>query len=1344
MTATDSPDVVPVPEEQSASPHPPSRSQSHHPPEHFQLFASPNWYDACVVDILPNGVAIAASRNLVLYLALEEGEPDAIGGLHESSGSVPGALAGGGGSGARYLHKLMLLRQLRAHQERIVGVVAKPYVDLSSSEGPQHRFLSCAQDSLMRLWSYEQDACLRELNLATVLSGASSKVNKPTCVATSPSPSTPLALVGMEGGQLVLWNHEADRAAVTSGKQAEKDGHPFHVAWSTMAEGFGGPVGEEYIAVGFKRGSVAVYSLQHGGATGSLELRPMHRLRAHDDDVVQLAWNPRYRPEEDSCPDLATAARDRSVKLWRLSSRRCVAQMRIPLSGATQSNERSGADDGQKKGWTSICWPASGQGELYATTMYGDILICTASDGDYSRGVKTQVLAAGSRGLRSHNRMIFALREHVTGRWMLSVGQDRQIGAWSLTRGGGLLCSVPTIGGFVYALDVHPNNPNLLAIGCGDNTIRLWRQAELPTHPYNVQPLWQGLNGRVTALAWHPVREGLLALGTEDGRVGVLDSMHASGGANGGGGGKFLPRFSHHHHKGQVYRVQWGPMIPPPAGGGAGGDSFMLYSVGNYQLRRHSASNLSREPMEIGQLLPRPQGHDEELKFSDIAWRSDLVYFAVGLDSGTVLVYSCRPLACVANLALHNKCVNCIQWHPGFEEAALNWLAVATCEHNVSVTDLGPALDRFEKSLQTAEEEESELPGPIMVTECMSRLSGHGNRIVDLSWSPHEAGLLLSASFDGTAQVWDVQRARDHGVANFRGHHGRVYCCQWSWSDSDLVFSGGEDYCVIGWRPSQQEHTLPTRGRRYRVQLPTGVKAVPHTSSSGGPASSKGGSGSRRVHTVSGGSSVGDPASSLEELKGLLEEKRTELASNGSAEAQTAAAIVGEHPELTKLDAVHLQMANASAGAGGDKGGHKRKRPGLFANTNTSVPMDIRRKQDDLVDLAYRLNMSQKSSSHSPNHSTEGKALPAYLAVFLRSTPGLMDFCLEPEISYQLRTGHVDNYLTLLIWSGRASDAVSEAQAAEYLPDWLMAVTCGALARDLVDETLVQAKARLLVQQQGDVVLAVTYLLACDCLPQAMALLKEKQMYREAVVLHLLHQGAHASNALSELYASWAGKELSNGAYEMAAKAWLAADRIDEAVKVLSKRQSLYSCWTLARILLACGRKRQAEHWLRQLTNRALTDPGEEEAVVKEWREILAKTSTPSLYRFLNVFDVYLGIRFGALDLGSLGKAVQSSQMPEKPVEEALDLDFDSSLRSATAQWPQAFAYFVYDLTTALSRVEASQQLECGEKECLRKALGVCAAIDPDETKRVKEQLMGDVGGAQMHDLVECLRAVEV
>ena len=56
----------------------------------------------------------------------------------------------------------------------------------------------------------------------------------------------------------------------------------------------------------------------------------------------------------------------------------------------------------------------------------------------------------------------------------------------------------------------------------------------------------------------------------------------------------------------------------------------------------------------------------------------------------------------------------------------------------------------FDDLTETAADEDKE---PMTITESFCCLEGHTNRITDLCWSVHEEGKLVSACYDGTAQV---------------------------------------------------------------------------------------------------------------------------------------------------------------------------------------------------------------------------------------------------------------------------------------------------------------------------------------------------------------------------------------------------------------------------------------------------------------------------------------------------------------------------------------------------------------------------------------------------------------
>ena len=58
-------------------------------------------------------------------------------------------------------------------------------------------------------------------------------------------------------------------------------------------------------------------------------------------------------------------------------------------------------------------------------------------------------------------------------------------------------------------------------------------------------------------------------------------------------------------------------------------------------------------------------------------------------------------------------------------------------------------------------------------------------------------------------QIWDVFSQESKQVANFSGHEQRLYCCLWSPTDPDVVFSGGEDCCLHAFRVSRQRNKRP-------------------------------------------------------------------------------------------------------------------------------------------------------------------------------------------------------------------------------------------------------------------------------------------------------------------------------------------------------------------------------------------------------------------------------------------------------------------------------------------------------------------------------------------------------
>ena len=75
---------------------------------------------------------------------------------------------------------------------------------------------------------------------------------------------------------------------------------------------------------------------------------------------------------------------------------------------------------------------------------------------------------------------------------------DLQIVVWDLSRNEAT-SSLPTFGGYVYAL-TNSNTPGRMAIGVGDNMLRVWNYGS-PRNPYSHSVFWQGIKSKITSVS---------------------------------------------------------------------------------------------------------------------------------------------------------------------------------------------------------------------------------------------------------------------------------------------------------------------------------------------------------------------------------------------------------------------------------------------------------------------------------------------------------------------------------------------------------------------------------------------------------------------------------------------------------------------------------------------------------------------------------------------------------------------------------------------------------------------------------------------------------------------------
>ncbi|VDP82522.1 unnamed protein product [Echinostoma caproni] len=648
-------------------------------------------------------------------------------------------------------------------------------------------------------------------------------------------------------------------------------------------------------AVGYRKGLIGVYQYRMFSVTSGQVITQLFRFHAHEKDICDLFWRRNTNACGHPKIDLVTTGRDQFVKIWDVESSWCSSSIRVPGSSRVLSKEanRSGRDKNSSIGtpWITCC-QAEGESSLWISGLRGEIYHWSIQDTSKTIAKPTAsnihtMLVFALRSIPNSNGLFVSVSQD---RQVL-VWQSTAPNSLAPV----LRIPTVTGGISALSQSEHGNGPIAAGVSDGSLILWrpcTTSHATRAVFGQDLTVLWprgQNSNG-ITALAWHPSpqHESFLAYGTEAGCVDLLDTAKPRKVAN-----PQKSKTQPHIFGTTVYRVVWGPRLfsrgsvedatqnsrdpesivcceavdqvaSVSSADVANCDedsettgeskstqnfSFYVYSVCKGRIFCHIG--FQRTPLDVTLRFPQPRNTntDEwaEFKRTDISFLhlnrprtvkdcvSDLIYdrwdwiIGVGYRDGRVDIYLHRrstefrktdssKLSALCTLNTHTKSINCLAW--SYDSYRL---AIGSNEHFITVVDLTQfLLDAIRSPSST----------PLVSSTCLARLEGHGNRITCLDWSPHDPALLLSASFDGTANVWSVEVGDSpqnyRSLANFRAHKLRLFSCLWSRTESDLAYSGGELHHLFGWRPSKLVYTEPPNTRRYR---PPPVKKVQNASS---------------------------------------------------------------------------------------------------------------------------------------------------------------------------------------------------------------------------------------------------------------------------------------------------------------------------------------------------------------------------------------------------------------------------------------------------------------------------------------------------------------------------------
>uniref|UniRef100_A0AAV2J952 Gem (nuclear organelle) associated protein 5 n=1 Tax=Knipowitschia caucasica TaxID=637954 RepID=A0AAV2J952_KNICA len=955
--------------------------------------------------------------------------------------------------------------------------------------GQSHICVSSSCDGSVRFWDSETKKFLKE---------SSGHQNPVSAVHWSPVDKN-LVVSGDEKGVVVChWFHTGDTSSFFPEPRTIFCLSCSPHIWS-------------HVAIGYKDGMIVLIDVSKKGEV-------LHRLRGHDNEIQSLCWSPEPGegildgPTEDSEADdtggvlgegclLASGSRDQTLRIWSTDRGKSIVTLKLPYLKKRGSVMDTGV---RERLWLHVHWPKGRRTQVISSSFSGELLLWELAK---TAKQKWSVFGTTSDG-QNHNRIVFntssvQLQEQ---QLLLSTSMDREVKCWDMNTLE-LCWTLPALGGFVYSLCFSPLGSGTLALGVGDNMIRVWSTQS--SKQYDTLCFWQGIKSKVTALAWHPQKEGALAFGTDDGKVGIY--------------GVFThkpPQISSSYHKKTVYTLAWGPPVPPLSFGSSKGKSaFSLYScAGEGTILQHDPHQLGGDAFNIDKLIKNTNNIQHKLSpHTDLNWKPDGKAVAIGNEDGCIEVYEAPSLRLLCSIQQHHKIINCLRWHHGLHNPDLSaLLASGSSNAVVYIHDLKQVL-------------ESPGDSAVVMSEPFRKLSGHTAKITGLSWSHHHADRLVTVSYDGTAQVWDV--LQETPVSNYRGHHGNVLCVDWSPEDPDVVWTGGKDFTVHEWRVSKQEFDKPPKGKKMVDLKDKRKKGKAKKPSAGGAVVN----GERR------------PAAAV----ALSEEEDDDTSSTNSSLPPIVLNDIQKKPSpaLKNKDEPEVMVSSL-----------KKKKPRSMLVLSTS--MDHRPKDELLQDCVTLASVTHHSP---PNGCVPGQGDHVHLGLF--SDREALYRMFEAEEEAHIEAGHFETTVYLRLWSGDLQGALQLATERGELNDHLLSLA--PMAGFSVWSAAVDSYVKQLCLQE-QFVKAASHLLSVNKLHEAVGLLRSHKLYREAIAL-VKARLPQDDPVLKELYQSWAAVLEKDGHFSAAAKCYLAAGSSFDAAKVISRKKEVSSLRAAAHLAQICG-----------------------------------------------------------------------------------------------------------------------------------------------------------------------------
>ncbi|XP_041972670.1 gem-associated protein 5-like isoform X2 [Aricia agestis] len=446
---------------------------------------------------------------------------------------------------------------------------------------------------------------------------------------------------------------------------------------------------------------------------------------------------------------LATISRHGAIRIWSKSGK-LVAGGAINIGN---KNKKSGPVT------PNLLWLKSDV--LLLTDGKNQLLECNPLKIDCKNKLEWKLVhtyhKTGLYGIASNAPKVQVAEESDTNNWLVwTAAQDRNLVCYSLLEKK-KVAMYNTCGGFIYNIQPCPYDASKVAVAVGDGAVRVWEAevTEDETLRYGrVLSYWQNVQGKVLTVAWHPTRENLLAFATAEARVGTIDTS----GKNERPARTLTPAL-----RGGVYSLCWG-------------EDNELYACGGGECVVYRVDKPDADPTPL-----KVEWEGRAWSLSVVCWRAGGLL--CGDTAGAVALLD-RAAAVLTATAVFSKMIHSIQIHPeqtsnsNTESPYKNMFAVCSLDksYNIAILEID---DTDKPSLRI-----------------WKTLSGHKGTVLQLAWSPHHDGRLMSTSQDGTVRVWDISTGACTSIFGGGGVGAAWHSAP---GPASTALSGGADCALRAW-----------------------------------------------------------------------------------------------------------------------------------------------------------------------------------------------------------------------------------------------------------------------------------------------------------------------------------------------------------------------------------------------------------------------------------------------------------------------------------------------------------------------------------------------------------------